>query len=222
MSNTLKKLQMKSYALNAEPRTDLGKKATKALRAESKIPAVINGGEVVTLPYEGALKPGQKVVEIAENKTSNEKKGIIVTDITLIYTPDIFVIDLTINGEAKKAVLKDIQFHPVSDEILHIDLLEVYADKPVVMEVPVALEGHAEGVKAGGKLTLSMKKLKVKATYDAIPERIVVNIDNIQLGQSLKVGALHYEGLELMNSKNAVVCAVQLTRAARGQQAQQG
>ena len=163
---------MKSYALNAEPRTDLGKKATKALRAESKIPAVINGGEVVTLPYEGALKPGQKVVEIAENKTSNEKKGIIVTDITLktddvrklIYTPDIFVIDLTINGEAKKAVLKDIQFHPVSDEILHIDLLEVYDNKPVVMEVPVALEGHAEGVKAGGKLTLSMKKLKVTRT----------------------------------------------------------
>ena len=221
---------MKSYALNAEPRTDLGKKATKALRAESKIPAVLNGGEVVTLPFTGTLKPGQKVVEIAENKTSNEKKGIIVTDLTiklddvrkLIYTPDIFVIELSINGEAKKAVLKDIQFHPVSDEILHIDLLEVYDNKPVIMEVPVALEGHAEGVKAGGKLSLSMKKLKVKATYDAIPERIVVNIDNIQLGQSLKVGALHYEGLELMNSKNAVVCAVQLTRAARGQQAQQG
>lgn len=221
---------MKTFALTAAPRTNLGKKATKALRAEGKIPAVINGGEVVTLPYEGALKEGQKVVEIAENKSANTKKAIITTDVVinkedvrkLIYTPEIFVIDLTVNGETKKAVLKDIQFHPVTDEILHIDFLEVSENKPVVMEVPVALEGHAEGVKAGGKLTLSMKKLKVKATYDAIPERIVVNIDNIQLGQSLKVGALHYEGLELMNSKNAVVCAVQLTRAARGQQAQQG
>ena len=221
---------MKTFALNATPRTDLGKKATKALRAESKIPAVVNGGEVVTLPYEGALKEGQKIVEIAENKTSNVKKAIIVTDITvdkeavrkLIYTPEIFVVDLTVNGEVKKVVLKDLQFHPVTDEILHIDFLEVSENKPVVMEVPVALEGHAEGVKAGGKLSLSMKKLKVKAVYSAIPERIVVNIDNIQLGQSLKVGALHYEGLELMNSKNAVVCAVQLTRAARGQQAQQG
>lgn len=220
---------MKSYALNAVPRTDLGKKATKALRAESKIPAVVNGGEVVALPYEGTLKEGQKIVEIAENKTANEKKAIIVTDITvdkeavrkLIYTPDIFVVDLTVNGETKKVVLKDIQFHPVTDEILHIDFLEVNDTKPVVMEVPVALEGHAEGVKAGGKLSLSMKKLKVKAIYSAIPERIVVNIDNIQLGQSLKVGALHYEGLELINSKNAVVCAVQLTRAARGQQANQ-
>ena len=221
---------MKTFALTAAPRTNLGKKATKALRAEGKIPAVINGGEVVTLPYEGALKEGQKVVEIAENKSANTKKAIITTDVVinkedvrkLIYTPEIFVIDLTVNGETKKAVLKDIQFHPVTDEILHIDFLEVNENKPVVMEVPVALEGHAEGVKAGGKLTLSMKKLKVKAIYNAIPEKIVVNIDNIKLGQSLKVGALHYEGLELINSKNAVVCAVQLTRAARGQQAQQG
>ncbi|MGM9812801.1 MAG: 50S ribosomal protein L25 [Muribaculaceae bacterium] len=221
---------MKTFALTAAPRTNLGKKATKALRAEGKIPAVINGGEVVTLPYEGALKDGQKVVEIAENKSANVKKAIITTDVViskedvrkLIYTPEIFVIDLTVNGETKKAVLKDIQFHPVTDEILHIDFLEVNETKPVVMEVPVALEGHAEGVKAGGKLTLSMKKLKVKAIYNAIPEKIVVNIDNIKLGQSLKVGALHYEGLELINSKNAVVCAVQLTRAARGQQAAQG
>ena len=221
---------MKTFALTAAPRTNLGKKATKALRAEGKIPAVINSGEVVTLPYEGALKEGQKVVEIAENKQANTKKAIITTDVVinkedvrkLIYTPEIFVIDLTVNGETKKAVLKDIQFHPVTDEILHIDFLEVNENKPVVMEVPVALEGHAEGVKAGGKLTLSMKKLKVKAIYNAIPEKIVVNIDNIKLGQSLKVGALHYEGLELINSKNAVVCAVQLTRAARGQQAAQG
>ncbi|MGM9804468.1 MAG: 50S ribosomal protein L25 [Muribaculaceae bacterium] len=221
---------MKIYELNAEPRTDLGKKATKALRAESKIPAVINGGEVVELPFAGTLKDGQKVVEIAENKTGKVKKAIIVTDITvkkedvrkLIYTPEIFVVELTVNGEQKKAVLKDIQFHPVTDEILHIDFLEVNDTKPVVMEVPVTLEGHAEGVKAGGKLTLSMKKLKVKAVYSAIPERIVVNIDHIQLGQSLKVGALHYDGIELINSKNAVVCAVQLTRAARGQQAAQG
>ena len=183
---------MKTFALTAAPRTNLGKKATKALRAEGKIPAVINGGEVVTLPYEGALKEGQKVVEIAENKSANTKKAIITTDVVinkedvrkLIYTPEIFVIDLSVNGETKKAVLKDIQFHPVTDEILHIDFLEVNENKPVVMEVPVALEGHAEGVKAGGKLTLSMKKLKVKAIYNAIPEKIVVNIDNIKLGHS--------------------------------------
>lgn len=215
---------MKSFELNATPRTDLGKKATKALRAEGKIPAVLNGGKIVALPYEGNLKEGEKIVAIADGK-----RGVIVTDLVikledvrkLIYTPDIFEINLTVNGETKKAVLKDLQFHPVSDNILHIDLLEVNDTKPVVMEVPVQLEGHAEGVKAGGKLTLSMKKLKVKAIYSQIPNRVIVNIDNIKLGQSLKVGELHYEGIELMNSKNAVVCAVQLTRAARGAAANQ-
>ncbi len=114
------------------------------------------------------------------------------------------------------AVLKDIQFDPVKDTVMHIDFLEVNDTKPVVVEVPVKLEGHAEGVKAGGKLTLSMKKLKVKAVYTEIPERVVVNVDNLALGKTLQVGDLHFEGLELMNAKNAVVCAVQLTRAARG------
>ena len=97
-----------------------------------------------------------------------------------------------------------------------MDLLEVNDKKPVVVEVPVKLEGHAEGVKAGGKLTLSMKKLKVKAIYTNIPERLVINVDNLGLGKTLQVGELNFEGLELVNAKNAVVCAVQLTRAARG------
>ena len=114
------------------------------------------------------------------------------------------------------AILKDIQFHPVKDSILHMDLLEVFDKKPVVIDVPVKLEGHAEGVKAGGKLSLSMKKLRVKALYTEVPERLVINVDHLGLGKTLQVGDLHFEGLELMNAKNAVVCAVQLTRAARG------
>lgn len=223
---------MKTFNLTAEPRTALGKKATKALRKEGLVPVVLNGGEVVDLPYSGTVAEGVKLVALPGKKSVNgkreeSKKGIFSTDLVvkmadirkLIYTPDIFVIDLNINGASKKAVLKDIQFHPVTDEVLHIDLLEVYDNKPVVMEVPVQIEGHAAGVKAGGKLTLSMKKLKVKAIYSQMPERVIINVDNLELGQSLQVGALHYEGLELMNAKNAVVCAVQLTRAARGAQA---
>lgn len=209
---------MKSYELKAAPRVELGKKAAKALRAEGKIPAVLNGGEIVELPYKGTLKEGEKLVEIENGR------GILTTDLTLtneavrklIYTPEIFAIDLDINGEKKTAVLREVQFHPVKDNILHIDLLEVKADKPVVMSVPVKLEGHAEGVKAGGKLSLSMKKLKVRAPYTEIPERLVINVDHLGLGKTLQVGDLHFEGLELVNAKNAVVCAVQLTRAARG------
>lgn len=209
---------MKTFQLSAEPRTVLGKKAAKALRDEAKIPVVLNGGKLIELPFAGTLRDGEKIVEIGNGK------GLITTDLTvdadavrkLIYTPEIFAIELDVHGEKRNAVLKDIQFHPVKDSILHIDLLEVYPDKPVTVEVPVKLEGHAEGVKAGGKLTLSMKKMKVRAPFTAIPERLVINVDNLGLGKTLQVGELNFEGLELMNAKNAVVCAVALTRAARG------
>ena len=212
---------MKTFQLEGTPRTDLGKKAVKALRKQNLIPAVLNGGQLVTLPYDNALKAGEKVVEIANNQ------ALIVTDFTvstesvrkLVYTPEIFAIDLTIGDKKTKAVIKDIQFHPVTDAILHMDFLEVNEQKPIIMEVPVALEGHSEGVKAGGKLSLEMRKLKVKAIYSQIPEKLVINIDNLGLGKTIQVGELHFEGLELMNAKNAVVCAVKLTRAARGLQA---
>lgn len=217
---------MKTFKLSAEPRTDLGKKAAKELRKKNLIPVVLNGGKIVDLPFAGTLKPGEKVVEINDTKT----KGLITTDLIvrqddvrkLVYTPDVYAIELTVNGETRMAVLKDLQFHPVKDDILHIDLLEVSKEKPVVIEVPVKLEGHAEGVKAGGKLNLSMKKIKVKAPYTEIPERVVINVDHLGLGKTLQIGDLHFEGLELVNAKNAVVCAVALTRAARGAQAAAG
>ena len=221
---------MKTYKLSAQPRTELGKKATKDLRAKDLIPVVLNGGEVFELPFKGTLKPGEKLIEVpfVKDKKKSElhkpTKGLITTDLVvsqddvrkLIYSPDIFAIELDVNGEKRMAVLKDIQFQPVKDTILHIDLLEVNAKKPVEVEVPVKLEGHAEGVKAGGKLQLSMKKLRVKAIYTDIPERLVINVDNLGLGKTMAVGDLHFDKLELMNAKNAVVCAVQLTRAARG------
>ncbi|MCX4264769.1 MAG: 50S ribosomal protein L25 [Muribaculaceae bacterium] len=209
---------MKVFQLSAEPRTVLGKKAAKALRAENRIPVVLNGGASVELPYTGTLKEGEKIVELGNGK------GLITTDLVvtaesvrkLIYTPEIFAIELDIHGVKRMAVIKDLQFHPVTDSLLHIDLLEVFPEKPIVFEVPVKLEGHAEGVKAGGKLNLSMKKLKVRANYTDIPERLVINVDHLALGKSMAVGDIHIEGIELVNAKNAVVCAVQLTRAARG------
>lgn len=212
---------MKTFQLNAEPRTDLGKKATKALRLENKIPAVINGGKLVTLnengEYEGTLAPGEKVVKI-----SNQGKAVITTDIVvnfndirkLIYTPDVFVIDLTVNGKTRKAVLKDTQFHAVDDSILHIDFLEVNEEKPIIMNVPVQITGHAVGVKAGGKLYLNLKKVKVKGLYDNIPERVVVNVDNVNIGQTVKVGSLKFDNYELASAKDLVIAGVRATRAA--------
>ena len=215
---------MKTFQLIAEPRVDLGKKAAKALRSEGKIPVVLNGGEPFELPYKGTLNPGEKIVEIENGR------GLITTDLTvtneairkLIYTPEIFAIELQFNGGKKMAVLREVQFHPVKDNILHLDLLEVNDTKPVVMSVPVKIEGHAEGVKAGGKLVLQMRKLKVRALYNVIPERLIINVAHLGLGKTVKVGELQYEGLELLNAKEAVVCAVKLTRAARGAAAAAG
>jgi large subunit ribosomal protein L25 len=212
---------MKTYQLNAEARTDLGKKAAKALRKENKIPAVLNGGKLVELDkdgnYNGKLLAGEKVVAIGR-----DGKGIITTDLVvnfadvrkLIYSTDVCVIDLTFEGQTRKAVLKDLQFHPVSDAVLHIDFMEVYDDKPVVVEIPVHLEGHAVGVKAGGKLYLSMKKVKVKGLYKDIPETIILNVDNLEIGKSIKVGDCKYDNFELVNAKELVIAGVRTTRAA--------
>jgi len=216
---------MKTFQLEGQPREGLGKKAVSALRKQDLIPAVLYGASPVAMPYEGKVQTGDKLVDLCDNK------GIIVTDFTvsndgvrkLIYTPEIFIVDLDIVGNKKvKAILKDIQFHPVTDEILHIDFLEIFEDRPIVIEVPVALEGHSEGVKAGGKLSLEMRKLKVKALYSQIPEKLTVNIDSLGLGKTIQVASLQFPNLELMNAKNAVVCAVKLTRAARGAQATGG
>lgn len=211
---------MKTFQLNAEPRTDLGKKAAKAIRASKKIPCVLNGGKVVELKdgkYDGTLAEGEKVVEIGR-----EGKAVLTTDFTvnlsdvrkLIYTPEVFVVALNLNGVEKMAVLKDIQWHPVNDSILHLDFLEVTNDKPVVVAIPVHVQGHAAGVKAGGKLYLSMKKVKVRGIYTEIPEDIVVNVDSLGIGQSIKVGDLKYDNFELASSKDLVITGVRATRAA--------
>ncbi|MBR5101940.1 MAG: 50S ribosomal protein L25, partial [Muribaculaceae bacterium] len=208
---------MKTFQLNAEPRTDLGKKAAKAIRKENKIPVVLNGGKMVTTDYDGKLEPGQKLVPVGR-----DGKAVITTDLVvnaadvrkLIYTPEIFVIELTFNGKMRKAVLKDLQFHKLNDQVLHIDLLEVTDDKPVVMQVPVHVEGHAVGVKAGGKLYLSMKKVKVKGLYKDIPETLVIKVDDLKIGQSIKVGDLKFDNYELVSSKDLVITGVRATRAA--------
>jgi large subunit ribosomal protein L25 len=210
---------MNTFQLETASREVAGKKAAKAIRKEGLIPAILYGQTPVELPYTGTLNPGEKIVEIGN------KKAVVVTDLVvlkdnvrnLIYTPNIYVIELTVKDcKVVKAIVKDIQFHPVTDAILHIDFLEVFEDKPIIMEVPVILEGHAEGVKAGGKLNLETRKLRVKALYSQIPDSLTVNVETLGLGKVIKVGELHYDNLELVNSRNAVVCAVKLTRAARG------
>ena len=112
--------------------------------------------------------------------------------------------------------MREIQFHPVKDNVLHVDFYEVTEEKPIVMAVPVAPQGLAAGVRAGGKLVTMVRKLNVRAPYGAIPEKLVIDVTNLELGKSIKCGELSFEGLELVTPKEVVVVSVQMTRAARG------
>lgn len=189
----MKSIEVKGTARTIAEHSSEQSKALKALRKNNCVPCVLYGaGDNVHFTV-----------------TNDEVRN-------LIYTPHIYVVDLDIDGKKVKAILKDVQFHPVKDTILHIDFFQIDELKPIIMEVPVQLEGLAEGVKAGGKLTLQMRKLKVKALYNVIPEKLTVKVAHLGLGKTVKVGELSYEGLTLLNAKEAVVCAVQLTRAARG------
>ena len=186
---------MKSIEIKGTVRTDVGKKATHELRKNNGVPCVLYG-------------------------VQKDENGLPVA--THFSVPTDGLRNLNIDGKIVYAILKDIQFHPVTDAILHVDFYQIDEAKPIVMEVPVQLEGLAEGVRAGGKLALQLRKLKVKALYNVIPERLVVDVTSLGLGKTVKVGELSYEGLELINAKEAVVCAVKLTRAARGAAATAG
>ena len=186
---------MEKIELKSSKREDIGKKATKALRKEDKVPGVLYGGKEVKH-------------FVIEEKQLN----------ALVYTPNVYIINLDIDGEQVEAILQDIQFHPVSDKILHVDFLQIFEDKPVVIEIPVTLNGFAEGVRAGGRLSLEQRKLRVKALPANLPDTLDINIDHLKLGDSVQVGSLEFENLELLNAKNSVVAAVKLTRAARAAQ----
>ena len=184
---------MKSFDLKGTARTEVGKKSTNELRKNNGIPCVLYGIE------------------------KEAKAFAVTTDAVrkLVYTPDIHVVNLTIDGVECKAVLKDIQFHPVKDTILHMDFLQIVEDKAIVMEVPTVLTGLAAGVKLGGKLQQAIRKIKVKAVYANIPEKLTVDVTELALGKSIKVGELSFEGLELVTPAQTVVCSVAATRASR-------
>lgn len=190
---------MKTFELKGAVRTDLGKKATKAVRVKESVPCELYGGE------------GNTHFTVTASAVRK-----------LIYTPEIFLVSLDIDGKKVDAIMKAIQFHPVSDKVLHIDFIQVSPTKPIIMEVPIKLEGLAEGVRAGGKLTLEMRKLRVKALVAKMPESLTVNVEKLELGKTIQVRALSFDGLEILNTPNAVVCAVKLTRAARGAAATAG
>lgn len=197
---------MKSIDVKGTARTGLGKKATRELRKSGSIPCNLYG--------EKRDEKGLPVA-ISFSVEASEVRN-------LVYSPDIYSVNLTIDGEEHKAVMRELQFHPVTDQLLHMDFYEINETKPIVMEVPIKLTGLAEGVKAGGKLAASVRNLKVRAPYSAIPERLEIDVTNLGLGKTIKVGELQFEGLELVTSPSVVVCQVKMTRNAMSAMAASG
>lgn len=183
---------MKSLSIKGELRKTLGKKEAKRLREAEKVPAVLYGGEE-TVHFS---------VDFSELRP-------------LIYTPSVYLIDLDVEGTTYKAIMQDIQWHPVDEQVLHIDFLRISDDKPVKIEVPVKISGHAKGIKAGGKLNTNLRRLKVKALAADLPDTIDVDVTNLGLGQSIKVADMKVENIEILDPKSNVVVSVAITRAAR-------
>ena len=190
---------MKTIEIKGTAREVGGKKAAKELRKQGVVPCNLYG----ELKDEKGLP---KAIAFSVSEAELRK---------LIYTPDIYTVKLDVDGQQCIAILKEAQFHPVKDNVLHVDFYQITDEKPIVMEVPIKLNGLAEGVKAGGKLSASVRKLKVKAVHTAIPERLDIDVTSLQLGKTIKVADLHFEGLELVTSPSVVVCQVKMTRNAR-------
>ncbi len=188
---------MKSIQISAVNRAEYGKKATKGVRRTGAVPCVLYGG-------------GENVTFSIDEKEAGK----------LIYTPNSFIVELDIDGKKEKAVLRDVQYHPVREQILHIDFYRVQEGKPVSIAVPVTLTGNAAGVKVGGKLALSSRKLIVSALENNLPDEIVVDVTELELGKTIFVGDLNVENVSFVTPATTAVCAVRVTRASRSGAAQ--
>ncbi len=182
---------MKTYKVKAEKREETGKKVSNRLRKSGKVPCVLYGGK-------------ENV-----NFTALHKDFI-----NMIYSPDVFLIEIDLDGKAHKGVVQEIQFHPVTDKILHIDFFEVFDDKPFIVNLPVILTGSSIGIKNGGKLRVSRRYLKVKGLVKDMPDVLNIDITNIRIGETISVGDLSFKNLTLLDPSTAMIMGVVSSRVA--------
>ena len=189
---------MKEINVKGQKRSDLGKKASKEMRKEGMIPCNLYGeakdanGQPEALAF---------IVPMAELRK-------------VVYTPHIYVINLDIDGKKHTAIMKELQFHSVTDALLHVDFFEINEKKDISIGIPVNLVGHAQGVRDGGRMSLSIRKLVVKAPYKQIPEKLDIDVTAMTIGKSIKAGELNFDGLEIITPKDVVICSIKMTRAA--------
>ena len=182
---------MKKVSLSGSPRENVGKKDAAALRASDRVPAVIYGGE------------DQTHFSVAINDVNK-----------IVFTPDVFLVSLDIDGKEVKAVLKDIQFHPVTDQVIHVDFLEVIDGKPVKLELPVQTTGNSIGVRNGGRLALNFRRVKVLGLPTDFPDSVVVDITKLRIGMAIRMSDITIPGVTLLHNPNSVLVAVKTARGA--------
>ena len=182
---------MKTLAISAKSRDKVGKSNTRQLRNQGNVPCVLYGGEKQVCFY----------------AHENEFRK-------LVYTPDVFIVELDIDGEVKRCIMQDIQFHPVSDKILHIDFLEVFDDKPITVSIPVILNGLAIGVRNGGNLMFRRRKIITRGLASNLPDAIEIDIENVKIGEFIYIKDISLDGCQFLAPDNAVVVGVKTARGA--------
>ena len=190
---------MREITVNGQKRETTGKKASKLMRKEGLVPCNLYGE---TKDEKGLPQALSFAASFAELRKA-------------VFTPHVYLVDLNIDGQSRKAIIKELQFHPVTDALLHADFYEVSEAKEITVGIPVKLNGLAQGVRDGGKLNLSIRKIDVTAPYKNIPEVLDIDVTNLGLGKAIKVGELKFEGLTLATPAQVVVCSVKETRASK-------
>jgi large subunit ribosomal protein L25 len=186
---------MKTVSLSGSPRANVGKTDAAALRTNGRVPCVIYGA-------------GEQIHFSADIRDFKN----------IIFTPETNLVNVEIEGKSYKTVLQEAQYHKINDRLIHADFLQVTEDKPVSVQLPVRAIGQAEGVKAGGKLTIKMRKLKVKGLISKLPEAIELNVEKLQIGKAIAAGDIHLEGITLLHPKNISVISVDTTRQAAAEE----
>ena len=183
---------MKSIAISCSLRKNVGKRDAKELRYEGKVPAVLYGGKE---QYHFAVS---------------------ATDLKpVIYTPDVHFIDLDIDGKKFRSILQDAQFHPLTDQVRHVDFLELDDKKPVALNIPIKLTGTSPGVKVGGKLVQKLRSLRVKALPKDLPQYIEVSLESLEVGKSVQVGSIQLDNAKVLNNPDDTIVSVIMSRALR-------
>ncbi len=182
---------MKSVSISGSPRANVGKTDAKALRNAKLVPCVLYGGKE----------------QIHFSVLSADFKN-------LIYTPNVHTVDLDIAGNKYHAIVQETQFHPLKDHLMHVDFLEIVAGKPVLMELPVRTSGTSPGVRNGGRLSKKLKTLRAKGLVEKMPDTVTIAIDKMEIGNSVRVGDIHIDGITFLNAPNVTVVSVEVTRVA--------